>query len=110
MKKKADEDLSMFEDAKQFVASLVPHTEQSIDKVLGKVNNNKPKFVNIVNREILKKFAVENGNWLFFLIQGLNLDMTNPDPKTRKELEINEEIMAKSLKAYLVEENLNQKR
>lgn len=56
--------------------------------------------MNLVNRETLKKFAVENG---------LNMD-SNPDPKQRKELEINEEIMAKSLKAYLAEENLNQKR
>lgn len=30
MKKKVDEDLSMYEDAKQFVVLLVPHTENSI--------------------------------------------------------------------------------
>jgi hypothetical protein len=101
MKKKADEDLSMFEDAKQFVCLLVPHTVNSIPNALKKINANKPKFVHLVNREAIKKFAVENQ---------LNMDMSNPDPKTRKELEINEDIMAKSLKAYLVEENLNQKR
>ena len=61
MKKKGDEDLSMFEDAKQFVSVLVPTSEKSIPNALKKFNANKPKFVNIVNREMLKKLAIEQG-------------------------------------------------
>ena len=69
MKKKGDEDLSMFEDAKQFITVLVPTTEKSIPNVLKKLNANKPKFVNILNRETLKKFAIDQGiikNYLKF--------------------------------------------
>ena len=40
-------------------------------------------------------------------ILGLNIDPATADTKNRREIEIDEDIMAKSLKAFLVEENLN---
>ena len=43
---------------------------------------------------------------LNFIIKGLNLDPSSTD-KAKKELEINDEIMALTFKTYLIEENLN---
>jgi len=43
-------------------------------------------------------------------MEGLNMDMDNPDPKTRQALDIDEKILALGLSAFLKEENLQQKR
>lgn len=40
MKKKVEEDLSMFEDAKQFVSVLLPHTLNSWPNILKKITTN----------------------------------------------------------------------
>lgn len=40
MKKKVEEDLSMFEDAKQYICILLPHTLNSWPNIVKKMTNN----------------------------------------------------------------------
>ncbi len=57
MKKKIEEDLQMFEDSKQILAVLIPHTINSYQNIVKKLNTNKPKFVQLITKDMLLKLA-----------------------------------------------------